>query len=117
MIATIMLSQDPPYEPLEDLGSRLMKGLTSLASDHGIALNVQGLPIAFHAGFGAGPVRSYGELRRLDASRYVEFSRVLISQGVWVAGRGIWYLSTAHDDADVDLTLERVDEAMRVFSG
>jgi glutamate-1-semialdehyde 2,1-aminomutase len=118
MIAAIdMLSEDPPYKRLENLGARLMDGLSGLASDYCLPLNVQGLPMAFHAGFGEGPVRSYGELRRMDAGRYVEFSRILISQGVWVAGRGIWYLSTAHDDADVDVTLERVDDAMRVFSG
>lgn len=117
MIATIdMLSEDPPYERLETLGSRLMDGLASLADDFSLPLNVQGLPMAFHASFGAGPVRSYAEVRRMDTEKYVEFSRVLISQGVWVAGRGIWYLSTAHDDADVDLTLERAEDAMRVFS-
>jgi hypothetical protein len=32
-----------------------------------------------------------------------------------VAGRGIWYLSGAHDYADVDETLERVEAAMKVW--
>jgi len=69
--------------------------------------------MAFHAGFGDGPVLDYRSLRRLDAARYNEFTRVLIDHGVWVAGRGIWYLSAAHEEADIDETLERVAAAMK----
>lgn len=109
------LTQDPPYQRISDLGGRLMTGLAGLAADHGLDLHLQGVPVAFHAGFGEGPVTDYHSLQSLDGERYAAFSNVLIDHGVWVAGRGIWYLSGAHDDADVDETLERVEAAMEVW--
>ena len=108
------LTDDPPYERITSRGRRLMEGLVVLAADHGLDLNVQGLPMAFHAGFGDGPVTDYRSLSRLDAARYDEFTRTLIDHGLWVAGRGIWYLSAAHGEADIDETLERVETAMKV---
>lgn len=117
VIASIdYLSHDPPYARLEEIGTRLKSGLAALADDHGIPLNVQGLPMAFHAGVGQGPLTSYDDLSKLDGARYEELVLTLIEHGVWLAGRGIWYLSTAHDEADVDETLERVDAAMTAFT-
>ncbi len=107
------LAADPPYERIAQLGTRLKDGLAELAIGHGLDLNIQGVPMAFHAGFGAGPVTDYRSLGRLDADAYAAFSHTLIAHGVWVAGRGIWYLSAAHDDADIDETLQRVDAAMK----
>jgi glutamate-1-semialdehyde 2,1-aminomutase len=113
-VATLRrLVDDPPHERISAQGRRLMDGLVQLAADHSLDLHVQGLPMAFHAGFGDGPVLDYRSLRRLDAARYNEFTRVLIDHGVWVAGRGIWYLSAAHEEADIDETLERVAAAMK----
>ena len=115
--ATIrLLGEDPPYGRIAVIGDRLQDGLRMLARDHGLEMNVQGLPMAFHVGFGEGPVRSFSDMQRLDAGRYATFSRVLVEHGVWVTGRGIWYLSTAHTDVDVDETLERVRRAMSAFT-
>lgn len=61
-------------------------------------------------------MRSLADLQRLDLDRYAVFSRVLVEHGVWVTGRGIWYVSTAHTDADVDETFDRVGRAMSAFT-
>jgi glutamate-1-semialdehyde 2,1-aminomutase len=37
---------------------------------------------------------------------------LLIENGVWVAGRGIWYLSAAHDDQEIEVTLDRAEAAL-----
>ena len=42
--------------------------------------------MAFHVGFGEGPVRSFSDLQRLDLDRYATFSGVLVEHGVWVTG-------------------------------
>lgn len=107
------LRDDPPYERITARGERLMAGLRNLATDYDLDLSVQGVPMAFHAGFGDGPVTDFRSLGRLDAERYNQFTLTLIDQGVWLAGRGIWYLSAAHGEADIDETLERVEAAMK----
>jgi glutamate-1-semialdehyde 2,1-aminomutase len=94
-------------------GEALMSGIRELAASHGLPLRVQGLPMAFHASFGdSGDVRDFRDLQRLDASRYRRFATRLIEEGVWVAGRGIWYVSAAHGEREVEVTLERARAAL-----
>jgi glutamate-1-semialdehyde 2,1-aminomutase len=101
------------YTQVEAIGTLVMDGLRELAQSHGIALHVQGLPMAFHASFNpsGSTLDSYDDLLALDAARYGTLAMVLIEHGVWVAYRGIWYVSVAHGPADVAETLERVDAA------
>jgi glutamate-1-semialdehyde 2,1-aminomutase len=114
VVATMeRLRDDPPYDRVASIGSMLMDGLGELASDYGLGLNLQGVPMAFHAGFGTGPVTSYRQLTSFDSDRYGELCEQLIAHGVWVAGRGIWYVSAAHDEEDVAETLDRVAAAMK----
>ncbi len=113
-VATLRrLLNDPPYERIRARGQRLMDGLTTLARGNDVDLNVQGVPMAFHAGFGEGPVTDYRSLGRFDTERYNDFTNALVDHGVWVANRGIWYLSAAHEESDIDETLERVEATMK----
>lgn len=117
VIATLdRVVEDPPYENLATIGENLKTGLGNLADSHSIPLNIQGLPMAFHAGIGEGPIASYEDLAALDADRYQSLVDHLIESGVWLAGRGIWYVSTAHTSEDVEETLSRADEAMGDFA-
>ena len=94
-----------------------MRGLRDLGSRHDIPLRVQGVPAAFHASFGdPAPVTDYRGLERLDRQRYTAFAHLLAECGVWVAGRGIWYVSAAHGDRELDEALDRVDTALQRFT-
>jgi glutamate-1-semialdehyde 2,1-aminomutase len=69
--------------------------------------------MAFHASFGhRDPVTDHQELRKLDLERYARFAAQLSEHGVWVAARGIWYVSAAHGPKELTAVLERVDAAM-----
>lgn len=108
-----ILTEDPPYERIDAHGDALMTGLRDLGQAHGVPLRVQGLPPAFHASFGdPEPVWDYRELDGLDRDRYAAFSRTLVDSGVWVAARGIWYVSAAHGDEELKTALARVDAAL-----
>jgi glutamate-1-semialdehyde 2,1-aminomutase len=111
------LRDDPPHERVESHGDALMDGIRELARTHDLPLRVQGLGMAFHVSFGDGrPIYDLQDLLKLDLVRYAELSRVLIDHGVWVTGRGIWYVSAAHADAELQAALERFDAALAVFS-
>jgi glutamate-1-semialdehyde 2,1-aminomutase len=118
VIATLdLLTSDPPYERITAHGQALMAGLVEVGARHGQPLRVQGLPMAFHASFGPPePVRDYRGLRELDLDRYAAFATVLADHGVWVAGRGIWYVSAAHGDQELSAALDRVDQALATFT-
>ena len=116
VVATLdQLVSDPPYERIEAYGSALQAGLIALAAEHDLDLHIQGIPVAFHASFGSTDAYDARSLLELDGERYAEFAKVLVAHGVWVAGRGIWYTSAAHGDAELAAVLERADAAMRQF--
>jgi glutamate-1-semialdehyde 2,1-aminomutase len=112
------LERDGVYDQVEAIGAAVMDGLRELASSHGIALHLQGLPMAFHASFNpsGSTMDSYDDLLALDSARYGTLATVLIEHGVWVAYRGIWYVSVAHGSADVAETLERTDVAFGAWT-
>jgi glutamate-1-semialdehyde 2,1-aminomutase len=102
------------YEQVDSVGSALVSSLRELFGAHGVPIRLQGLPMAFHARFDQSDelITSYAQLQAVDGDRYSEFARALIAARVWVAYRGIWYVSAAHTLADVTETLDRVDTAL-----
>jgi glutamate-1-semialdehyde 2,1-aminomutase len=112
-IATLdVLRSDPPYERIERVGARLMDELQALASAASVPLRLRGFPIAFHASFGDGEVHDFRGVQALDGARYKRLAWRLVDVGVWVAARGIWYVSAAHGEREVEVTLERVEQAL-----
>ncbi|MGH8959465.1 MAG: aspartate aminotransferase family protein [Acidimicrobiia bacterium] len=108
-----LLKESPPYPQMEEIGTRLIKGLEELCQRRGLPLRLQGWPMAFHASFGEDiEVWDHRDLIRLDQVRYRKLVTLLTENGVWVAGRGIWYLSAAHGKHEIDVTLDRVEAAL-----
>ena len=114
VVATLdVLTREPPYDRVEAHGSALISGLRELAAAHDLPLRIQGRPVAFHASFGdPGPVSDYRELQARDAGRYAQLARTLARHGVWVAGRGVWYVSAAHGQDELTAVLDRVESAL-----
>jgi glutamate-1-semialdehyde 2,1-aminomutase len=112
-VATLRYLEDSTvYEELDRVGGALMRGLRDLADAASVPLHIQGLPMAFHVSFGEGDVVDFRGLQAKDAARYRAFVGALFDCGVWVARRGIWYVSTAHGDREVNITLDRVEAAL-----
>lgn len=109
-----LLAERPPYQEIERVGTALMEGLRTVSRERGWPLRLQGVPMAFHAGFGDEDeeVFDYRSLQRLDTNRYRKLAGFLVEEGVWVAPRGIWYVSAAHNDREVEVTLERAGTAL-----
>ncbi|MGH3029558.1 MAG: aspartate aminotransferase family protein [Gaiellaceae bacterium] len=107
------LRTERPYQRIEEIGQKLMGGLDDLAAEASVPLRIQGFPAAFHVSFGDDvEVWDFRDLQALDRDRYQRLARRLVDDGVWVAGRGIWYLSTAHGDHELEITLERTRAAL-----
>ena len=107
-----LLESEPPYERLEVVGGALIDGLRSLAQRRSLPLHIQGLPMAFHVSFGEADATDYRSLQSLDAARYRVLAESLVEHGVWVARRGIWYLSAAHGIREIEVALERSEKAL-----
>ena len=57
--------------------------------------------------------RDYRTFVPRDTEKYKRFAAALQDRGVRVVPEGIWFVSTAHTDADVDQTLAAVAEAAK----
>jgi glutamate-1-semialdehyde 2,1-aminomutase len=112
-IATLdVLRSDRPYERIEQIGARLMDELRTLADQASVALRLRGFPVAFHASVGDGDVHDLRGIQALDAAGYKRLAARLVDTGVWVAARGIWYVSAAHGERELEVTLERAERAL-----
>ncbi|WP_395738050.1 aspartate aminotransferase family protein [Prosthecobacter sp.] len=96
---------------ITELGRKLMDGLRILADQHGIPLRPQGPGLVFHTvmlkpGAAEGPVRDYRDYaRRQDAPRWTHLRRCLLDEGVRAIERGLWFISLAHREADIEAAL------------
>jgi glutamate-1-semialdehyde 2,1-aminomutase len=66
--------------------------------------------------FRAEPVRSFGDARASDVSLFRRFFHAALSLGLYFAPSPFeaGFLSAAHGDAEIDVTLERVESALRI---
>jgi glutamate-1-semialdehyde 2,1-aminomutase len=108
---------------LQRLGFRLMSGLEKLAGENGIPLQPQGPALVFHTailrpGVESGPMRDYRDyVQRHDPARWAHLRRCLLEEGVRAIERGLWFISLAHSESDIDETLRRAGIAMRRHAG
>jgi glutamate-1-semialdehyde 2,1-aminomutase len=102
------------HRKLTSLGKRLMAGIRSAAARQGKSVLVQGPGPMFHVGFTErSAVYDYRESQDYDTARYGRLVQAMQERGVRLIGRGIWYVSAAHTQDDVDDTLGRFEDALR----
>jgi glutamate-1-semialdehyde 2,1-aminomutase len=101
---------------LESRGRRLMEGLREAFREAGIPAVVAGFPQIFHVAFGLGePPRNSRDLMRMDRQRYARFTAELLKRQVRALERGAWFLSTEHDDAVIEATVDAARDAARAL--
>jgi glutamate-1-semialdehyde 2,1-aminomutase len=109
MVATQKALTPQHYETASKRGLRLRDGISKILKDAGIKAQVTGFELMFHVGFGLdAPAKNYRDLLKIDKARYVKFAHALLTRGVRVLERGAWFVSSEHDDAVIDATLEAV---------
>ena len=105
------------YRSMSARGERLIEGLRRISSDCRQDLTIQGLGTVFHPLFGKfDGVSNYRQFVSQDQSRKNQFYARLQSAGTRVTARGTWFLSTAHSDDDIEVTLDHVRLVMRGIS-
>lgn len=103
-LATLdVLEQDGVYERIFALGQRLKTGLQEAAQATGQPLLVVGPGPMVHTGFGPlTPPRHYRDTLAYDRTRLGQFIQGMQEQGIRLIGRGLWYISAVHTEADID---------------
>jgi glutamate-1-semialdehyde 2,1-aminomutase len=101
------------YPHLASLGQRLMAGLRAAAASAHVPLLADGPGPVFSLYLTEQPaIRNYRDFARCDLAGMARLHRGLLDHGVNCVGRGLWFLSAAHTDADIDLTIAAFTAAL-----
>ncbi|MDR6553193.1 aspartate aminotransferase family protein [Paenibacillus qinlingensis] len=115
-IATIShLAQDngAAYKHMETLFTELADGIRALLSKHSIPGVVNQIGPVMHMMFiDAIEVNDFETFNKRDAAQYTRFAELMLEEGVLLRPNGLWYISTAHQSAEIEATLRAMD---RVF--
>jgi glutamate-1-semialdehyde 2,1-aminomutase len=101
------------FPELDRLGKRLAAGLAGASS----RLTVRQVgPIVHTAVDEPAVVRNVRDRASGDAAAHARFIEALLYHGVHATPRGLWYMSTAHTDDDIDATVEAATAAASVLA-
>ena len=95
------------YEKIYTLGLQLMEGLRDIGKKHKSNLLVQGLGPMLHTGFtDLSAVNDYRDVLTYDRVKLNKFIAGMHDNGIRIIGRGVWYISAAHTEKDIDMALD-----------
>ena len=115
-VATIgHLVASDPYPELERITARLVAGINQVSAGRGadlVADYAGGSVLQTRFGVNRAMTSRTDFVANSDRERLAVFLQRLQDLGVRPTGRGLWFVSTAHDDAAVDATLDTIDRAL-----
>ena len=118
-IATLTALTPRLHDRIAARTATLVQGLQQAAARHRVPFG------ANHAGsmwgffFRSEPVRSFADAKSSDVERFRRFFHAALERGVYLAPSAFEaaFMSAAHSDADIELALERLDDAMHEVAG
>ena len=107
-----ILKRPGAYERIFATGRELMGTLSELLKSAGIPAVVTGEPPLFDVVFGVTEVRNYRDVLKGDAETMRIFNRLLRERGI-LKGESKYYISLAHDAADIRFTKDAWKDALK----
>ena len=109
------ISEPDFFSRLTTKTDRLKAGLLQAAKDTGVPLTIQGVGGMFGLFFTQQmPVTRFDEVTKCDVERFKAFFHGMLDRGVYLAPSAYeaGFVSIAHEDADIDHTLQAAREVM-----
>lgn len=102
------------YESLERRTAKLVSGIESAARRRGVPATVGHAGSMWGVYLTAGPVRNFADAKRVDTALFARWHRAALAAGVFLAPSAFeaGFVSSAHTEEDIDVTVERLDAAL-----
>jgi glutamate-1-semialdehyde 2,1-aminomutase len=115
LAAIEVLERGAVHEHVFRLGERMRAGLREVAARCSVPATVNGFGSVFVLCFMEEPLETYEDTLRNDAELFVRYRRELTGHGVFEMPENLGrsHVMYSHTDADVDLTLEAAEAALR----
>jgi len=96
--------------------TRLVDGLEKIASRCSVPFTAGSAGSMWGFFFHEGPVRNFDDAKKADVALFRKFFHAALERGVYLAPSAFeaGFVSAAHGDREIDETLERLDDAMRI---
>ncbi|NPA32242.1 MAG: glutamate-1-semialdehyde 2,1-aminomutase [Aquificae bacterium] len=109
------LRDKEPYDELEKKTETLAKGVSDILSEKGIPHTINRVGSMMTVFFTEGPVVDFESAKRSDTELFGRFFRALLGKGVLIPPSQFeaWFLTTAHEEDDINQALERIREAVK----
>jgi glutamate-1-semialdehyde 2,1-aminomutase len=113
-IATLTALTAQLHETIAGRTRALVEGLRGIAARRGVPFTADSAGSMFGFFFRAEPVRSFSDARTADVELFRRFFHAALDRGVYLAPSAFeaGFLSAAHGEAELSLTLERLDAAL-----
>jgi len=113
-LATLGALTPAVQQGMEERTARLTRGLAEIALRRGVPMTVAHAGTMWGFFFRAEPVRSFTDAKTADVARFRRFFHAALERGVYLAPSAFEaaFMSAAHGDAEIGLTLERLDAAL-----
>ena len=116
-LATVEILRRPgTYERMHSIGGAVKGALRDSLDRAEIPARVVGEGVLFDVFFSEHDIVDYRSTLLADKEKLARFNRLLRERGVF-KGDSKFYLSTAHDESDVELTVEAIESAVDELSG
>jgi glutamate-1-semialdehyde 2,1-aminomutase len=108
-----ILKAEQPYARIFEYGKKLMEGLKQAAAKTSQNLVVQGFGPMVHSGFtDSGEAKDYRDTLSYDKAKLGKFIAGMHDKGIRVIGRGLWYISAAHVEEDIDQAVKTAEKVL-----
>ncbi|HKT06653.1 MAG TPA: glutamate-1-semialdehyde 2,1-aminomutase [Gemmatimonadaceae bacterium] len=113
-LATLRALTPDLHARIAERTTRLVTGLRAAAARRGIPFTADSAGSMWGFFFRAEPVRNFTDAKASDVARFRRFFHEALARGVYLAPSPFEsaFLSAAHGDAEIDATLERLDDAL-----
>lgn len=114
-LATIeVLETENPYDRLYRYGKKLMEGIREAAKATNQNLLVQGQGPMFNTAFtNLKSVKDFRDTLSFDRIKLHKFISGMQDSKIRIIGRGLWYISAAHSEEDIDDAIKMVKKVLR----
>ncbi len=109
------LRDKEPYPQLEGKMEKLANGIASIMKDRGIPFTINRVGSMMTLFFRDGEVWNFEDAKASDTELFAKFFRALLNAGVLIPPSQFeaWFVSTAHEDGDIEEALNRIEEAVK----
>ena len=110
-----LLERPGLYEELGTISAQIADGLSSIAEEAGVAVQMNRVGSMWTGFFCEAPITDYTSAKRADKARFGRYFHAMLDRGVYLAPSQFEaaFTSLAHDASAIDRTLSAAREAIR----